>query len=162
MLTVFLRGLNTPSSYEKMLYKLFCWFLSGGVEHEQVIKILDAFFIMMIVTRLQDVPFIVFGQCVFVWEPLWYRDTYRKSTLWKKNNSCLHVDHYKLRDPENRTEHVCTYSYIHSGQIIATSQDLTPNGGDCKGNPRLFQGKSRLVKYYNLARYMQDGPKNQL
>ena len=34
-----------------------------------------------------------------------------------------------------------------SGQIIATSHDLTPNGGDCKGNP-LISGKPRLVKYY--------------
>ena len=29
----------------------------------------------------------------------------------------------------------------HSGQIIVTSHDrFPPNGGDCKGNPRLFQG----------------------
>ena len=43
---------------------------------------------------------------------------------------------------------------IMSGQIIATSHDLSPlNGGDCKGNP-LISGKSRLVKYYNLARCM--------
>ena len=34
-----------------------------------------------------------------------------------------------------------------SGQIIATSHDLTPNGGS-----PLISGKSRLVKYYNLAR----------
>ena len=27
-----------------------------------------------------------------------------------------------------------------SGQIIATSHDLTPNGGDCKGNP-IISGK---------------------
>ena len=39
-----------------------------------------------------------------------------------------------------------------SGQIIATSHDLTSNGGlVSKGNP-LISGKSRLVKYYNLAR----------
>ncbi len=41
-----------------------------------------------------------------------------------------------------------------AGQIIATSHDLTPNGGlvwFSKGNP-LNSGKSRLVKYYNLAR----------
>ncbi len=36
-----------------------------------------------------------------------------------------------------------------SGQIIATSHDLTPNGGFGKGN-LLISGKSRLVKYYNL------------
>ena len=41
-----------------------------------------------------------------------------------------------------------------SGQIIATSHDLTPNGGlvwFSKGNP-VISGKSRLVKHYNLAR----------
>ena len=46
-----------------------------------------------------------------------------------------------------------TASY-NSGQIIATSHDLTPNGGlvrEIHGNP-LISGKSRLVKYYNLAR----------
>ena len=37
------------------------------------------------------------------------------------------------------------------GQIIATSHDLTPNGGLSKGNP-LISGKYRLVKYYYLAR----------
>ena len=42
-----------------------------------------------------------------------------------------------------------------SGQIIATSHDLTPNGGLVKGNP-LISGKSRLVKYYNLARFLFD------
>ena len=43
---------------------------------------------------------------------------------------------------------------IGSGQIIATSHDLTPNGGlvrEIPWNP-LISGKSRLVKYYNLAR----------
>ena len=45
------------------------------------------------------------------------------------------------------------YAYLHiSGQIIATSYDLTPNGGLVREIPLL--GKSRLVKYYNLARYM--------
>ena len=43
-----------------------------------------------------------------------------------------------------------------SGQIIATSHDrFPPNGGDCKGNP-LISGKPRVVKYYNLARKMQE------
>ena len=47
-----------------------------------------------------------------------------------------------------------------SGQIIATSHDLTPNGGDCKGNP-LISGKSRLVKYYSIwPDYIQ--PKNNM
>ena len=32
----------------------------------------------------------------------------------------------------------------HSSQIIATSDEDTPKGGDCKGNP-LISGKSRLV-----------------
>ena len=45
-----------------------------------------------------------------------------------------------------------------SGQIIATSHDLTPNGGLLiKGNP-LILGKPSLVKYYILAR-MDDFPK---
>ena len=39
-----------------------------------------------------------------------------------------------------------------SGQIIATSHDLTPNGASV-GNP-LISGKARLVKYYNLPRTM--------
>ena len=40
----------------------------------------------------------------------------------------------------------------HSGQIIATSHDLGPQKvAFWKGNP-LISGKSRLVKYYNLAR----------
>ena len=43
---------------------------------------------------------------------------------------------------------------IYSGQIIATSHDLTPNGGLVREIP-LFQGNSRLVKYYNFARYIQ-------
>ena len=38
-----------------------------------------------------------------------------------------------------------------SGQIIATSNDLTPIGGLVREIP-LFQWKSRLVKYYDLAR----------
>ena len=43
-----------------------------------------------------------------------------------------------------------------SGQIIATSHDLTPNGGLVRELP-LFQvvcGEWRVVKYYNLARKM--------
>ena len=61
----------------------------------------------------------------------------------------------------------CWHIFFAS-QIIATSHDLTPNGGlvreiptaptsgvkiGRKGNP-LISGKSRLVKYYNLARYV--------
>ena len=38
-----------------------------------------------------------------------------------------------------------------SGQIIATSHDLTPNSGLVREIP-LFQGNLGLVKYYNLAR----------
>ena len=38
-----------------------------------------------------------------------------------------------------------------STQIIATSHDLTPNGGLVREIP-FISGKSRLVKYYNLAR----------
>ena len=41
-----------------------------------------------------------------------------------------------------------------SGQIIATSHDrFPPKWWFSKGNP-LISGKSRLVKYYNLARYI--------
>ena len=40
---------------------------------------------------------------------------------------------------------------IESGQIIATSHDLTPKGGYMREIP-LFQENVRLVKYYNLAR----------
>ena len=39
-----------------------------------------------------------------------------------------------------------------SGQIIATSHDLTLRWWFSKGNP-LISGKSRLVKYCNLARF---------
>ena len=42
--------------------------------------------------------------------------------------------------------------YIWSGQIIATSHDLTPKIQLRKGNP-LISRISRLVKYCNLARY---------
>ena len=41
-----------------------------------------------------------------------------------------------------------------SGQIIATSHDLTPNGGFSTGNP-LISGKPRLMKYYNLPRWVE-------
>ena len=45
------------------------------------------------------------------------------------------------------------YGEIVSGQIVATSHDLTPNGGLVREIP-LFQENlgPRLVKYYNLAR----------
>ena len=38
-------------------------------------------------------------------------------------------------------------------QIIATSHDLTPNGGLVSKGNLPFSGKSGLVKYNNLARY---------
>ena len=41
-----------------------------------------------------------------------------------------------------------------SSQSIATSHDLTPKGSFNKGNP-LISGKSRLVKYSNLARHVE-------
>ena len=44
--------------------------------------------------------------------------------------------------------------WINSGQFITTSAEVTPNGGlvlEIPWNP-LISGKSRLVKYYNLAR----------
>ena len=47
-----------------------------------------------------------------------------------------------------------------SGQIIATSHDLTPKWWFSKGNP-LISGKSRLVKYYNWTRcilILRDSP----
>ena len=44
--------------------------------------------------------------------------------------------------------------WISSGQIIATSPDLTPNGGLVREMGPLISGKSRLVKYYNLARFL--------
>ena len=49
--------------------------------------------------------------------------------------------------------YIYIFQYTVSGQIIATSNDLTPNGGlVIKGIP-FISGKSRLVKYYNLPRY---------
>ena len=41
-----------------------------------------------------------------------------------------------------------------SGQIMATSHDLTPNGGLGREVPGNFKAIWRLVKYYNLARSM--------
>ena len=42
-----------------------------------------------------------------------------------------------------------------SGQIIATSHDLTPNDGLVRETTVYFRGLPRLVKYYsNLARYI--------
>ena len=41
-----------------------------------------------------------------------------------------------------------------SGQIIATLHDLTPRGSRGRESP-LISGKSRLVNYYNLARFME-------
>ena len=45
-----------------------------------------------------------------------------------------------------------TNTSYKSGQIIATSHDLTPNGGLVREMGPLISGKPRLVKYYNLAR----------
>ena len=53
-------------------------------------------------------------------------------------------------DPGDRKLRIKSSRLKDSGQIIATSHDLTPNGGDCKGNHRLFQGSPRLVKYYSI------------
>jgi len=47
---------------------------------------------------------------------------------------------------------------IFSGQIIATSHGLTPKGGLVKEIPLFNSGKSRLVFYYNLARYLVKSP----
>ena len=41
-----------------------------------------------------------------------------------------------------------------SDQIIATSHDLTPNGSGLEEKSPAISGKSRLVKYYNLARIL--------
>ena len=40
-------------------------------------------------------------------------------------------------------------TFQKSGQIIATSHDLTPNGGLVREIP-LFQENPRLVKYYSI------------
>ena len=42
--------------------------------------------------------------------------------------------------------------FIQAGQIIATSHDLAQKVAE-EGKYPLISGKSRLVKYYNLARY---------
>ena len=51
--------------------------------------------------------------------------------------------------------HLSVFSFHLSGQIIATSRtDLGPQKvAFWKGNP-LISGKSRLVKYYNLGRFV--------
>ena len=49
------------------------------------------------------------------------------------------------------SENAYIYIYI-SGQIIATSHDLTPNGGLVREIS--YFRKSRLVKYCDLARYI--------
>ena len=41
-------------------------------------------------------------------------------------------------------------SHEKSGQIIATSHDLTPYGGLVREMGPLISGKSRLVKYYSI------------
>ena len=46
----------------------------------------------------------------------------------------------------------CPRESHESGQIIATSHDLTVNGGLVREMGPLISGKSRQVKYYNLAR----------
>ena len=57
----------------------------------------------------------------------------------------------KIYDPQLPTRN--TRRDYTSGQIIATSHDLTPNGGLVREMPlfQLISGKPRLVKYYNLA-----------
>ena len=51
-------------------------------------------------------------------------------------------------------EGACGYIYLHeSGQIIATSHDLTPNGGLVREIP-LFQGNLGWWNIENLASYM--------
>ena len=50
------------------------------------------------------------------------------------NHHPSYLIHYYILSFKIETGHV-------SGQIIATSHNLTPNGGFSKGNPRLFQGK---------------------
>ena len=52
---------------------------------------------------------------------------------------------------KNGTKECNRISPINSSQIIATSHDLTPNDGLVREIP-FISGKSRLVKYYNLAR----------
>ncbi len=62
----------------------------------------------------------------------------------------------QLNERHGKIPHGLNEEIYTSGQIIVTSHDLTPNGGLVRELP-LFQGnlwKSRLVKYYNLARYI--------
>ena len=40
----------------------------------------------------------------------------------------------------------------YSSQIIATSDEDTPKGGDCKGNPLISGNLGWWINYYNLAR----------
>ena len=59
----------------------------------------------------------------------------------------------------HRSIHVCVALRSRRGQIIALlrpkPRPKTPKGSVLvSGNPRLFQEKSRLVKYYNLARFV--------
>ena len=74
--------------------------------------------------------------------------------LWL--NICKNLQVYRMQCDD---VYIYIYSdvpiYISSGQIIATSHDLTrphPKWWFSKGNP-LISEKSRLVKYYNLGRY---------
>ena len=58
-----------------------------------------------------------------------------------------------LSHQDERSRSTPRFQSAHfTGQIIATSHDLTPNGGLVRELP-LFQGNSRLVKYYNLAKF---------
>ena len=64
-----------------------------------------------------------------------------------------------VRSPERGPKLFFDITTMHglysSGQIIATSHDLTPNGGLVREIPLFISGKPRLVKYYNLARFME-------
>ena len=86
-----------------------------------------------------------------------------RSAVWKGRGT---PHDSAILTPQNTTKHNNLQGYpgtetirfddhskssMISGQIIATSHLLTPNGGLVRGNP-LISGKSRLVKYYNLAR----------
>ena len=58
---------------------------------------------------------------------------------------------------------ITIHSVHGSGQIIATSHDLTLNGGLVREIP-FISGESRLLKYYALARwmFMEEIPANHL
>ena len=64
-------------------------------------------------------------------------------------------NHYLLMLQKSEKNKKSVLANVHkSGQIIATSHDLTSHGR-VVGDPALnglISGKSRLVKYYNLAR----------